>query len=76
MEGFCGAICIDASAAVVTVRPPDPAMVPEVAVTVRLPGTRAVAKPWDPGVLLTVAMLPSEVLQCAVPVRSCVLLSL
>src|SRR5437667_7578752 len=76
MAGFRGVIAIETRLAAVTVRLPEPLTDPDAAVIVTAPEARALARPWLPTVLLTVATVPSEELQCAVAVTSCVLLSL
>ena len=52
-----GAIAMLTSVAAVTVKPVVPEMAPRAAVIATAPGLRAVASPWEPGVLLTVAMV-------------------
>ena len=69
-------IAIETRLAAVTVRLPELLTDPDAAVIVTVPGTRVLARPWLPAVLLTVATVPSEELQCAVPETSCVLPSL
>src|SRR6266849_3899168 len=76
MAGFCGVSAIETRVAAVTVRLPEPLTDPDAAVIVTAPEARVLARPWLPTVLLTVATVPSEELQCTVPVTSCVLPSL
>ncbi len=62
---------IDCKRAGPTLNVPEPEIEPTDAVTVELPTATAVAKP----VLLTVATLAADEFQTAVPLTSCVLLS-
>lgn len=73
IDGFCGLTAIDSRAAGVTVRSADPLMAPEVARIVSSPLASVLANPEVPAALLTVANVPSEELQCTVPVTSWVL---
>jgi hypothetical protein len=59
-----------------TVRVVEPLIVPEAAVIVVVPAPVAVAKPWEPEVLLIVATAVADELQVAVLVKFCVLPSL
>ena len=63
MDGPCGLISMAARIAFVTVRLPDPATAPEVALMTVLPLPVLVAIPLLPGVLLTVATLATDELQ-------------
>ena len=63
------------SVADVTVNPVVPEMVPRVAVMVTVPGLTALAIPWEPAALLTVAMAPTVGAQVTDVVRSWVELS-
>jgi hypothetical protein len=63
MDGPCGLISMAAKIAVVTVKLPDPATPPEVALMTVLPLPVLVAVPLLPGVLLTVATLGTDELQ-------------
>jgi len=72
MVGMAGVTAMETRTAGVTVRVVEPAIDPEVAVTPVLPGATLVTRPCA----LTVAMLPSAVLQVAELVRSRVLPSL
>jgi hypothetical protein len=69
MDGLCGLISMAASVAVVTVRVPDPVIVPEVAVIVVIPGVTLVAYPAAP----IVATAGTDDAHAAVCVKSCVL---
>ncbi len=75
IEGLAGFTAIDTRAAAVTVSVVIPETVPELAEIVAMPVLTLVASPLEPDVLLMVAMVASEELQCAVAVRSCVDLS-
>lgn len=66
---------IETRAAEVTVRVVMPETIPELAEIETIPVLTLVAKPLDPPVLLILAMVASDELQCAVAVRSCVDLS-
>lgn len=72
IAGIAGVTAIETSMAGVTVRVVDPEINPELAVTLVLPRAILVASPCP----LTVAMVPSAVLQVAKLVRSSVLPSL
>lgn len=73
MSGDCGVIAMETSTAGVTVRAAEPVTDADMRLIVVAPGVSALARPWLPGVLETVASLPSLELQCPTVVRSCVL---
>ena len=75
MEGFVGVTTIDSSLAAVTLRVVEPVILPEVAVTVAVPRSLAIASPWDPPELemLTASVLEED--QVTLLVRFCLLLS-
>jgi hypothetical protein len=75
MLGFAGLIEMDTSVAGVTVRPADPDMLPDAAVTVVEPVATAATKPLEPAALLTVATPTLDELQVTAAVRFCVVLS-
>ena len=72
MLAFAGVTEIETSAAGVTVKPVEPAIVPSVAVIVIDPWPIDVASPLEPDALLIVATVASDELQVTVPVTSCV----
>lgn len=71
MDGLCGLTSMAAKIALVTVRLPDPVTVPTVALMTVLPLPVLVTIPLLPEVLLTVATLGTDELQCAELVTSC-----
>ena len=73
MVGLAGVTVIEFSEAFVTVRVADPEMLPMVALMVALPGPTAVAMPFVPPVLLTVATVLEDEFQVTPEVRFCVL---
>jgi hypothetical protein len=72
IDGLCGLTSMAAKIAFVTVRLPDPATAPKVALMTVLPLPVLVAIPLLPDVLLTVATLGTDELQWAELVTSCV----
>lgn len=75
MDGADGVTAIDASMADVTVRVVDPAIGPEAAEIVVVPGATLVANPRVPAALLIVATAAALDVHCTVPVMSCVVAS-
>ena len=75
MLGSAGVTSIDTSVASVTVNVVSPVTSPLIADTVVLPTPAAVARPFEPAALLTVATVSSEEAQVTCAVRSCVELS-
>ena len=63
MLGLAGVTATETSAAALTVRLPEPEMPPEAAVMVVVPAAPAVARPWDPAVLLMTAAAVFEDVQ-------------
>jgi hypothetical protein len=72
MLGLTGVTPRDTRLAAVTVKLVDPDIPLNVAVIVVDPGLNVVAKPFDPGMLLTDAMPATEELHVTELVRSCV----
>jgi hypothetical protein len=70
MLGFAGVTPNEVRVAAVTLRFVDPDIPPRVAVIVVEPGAKALAIPFEPGVLLTDATLPAEVFHVTELVRS------
>ena len=75
-EGFTGVTAIETNVAAVTVRMLVPLTKPDVAVIVVTPVPAPVARPFEPGALLTVAAAGSSELHVTDVVRSCVDVSL
>ena len=73
MVGLAGVTVIEFREAFVTVRVADPEMLPMVAVMVALPCATAVAMPFVPPVLLTVATVVEDEFQLTLEVRFWVL---
>jgi hypothetical protein len=63
MEGFWGATLMVTRVGGVTLKLADPLTEPDVARMLTDPAATLLAKPWLPGVSLTVATVPSEELQ-------------
>ena len=70
MLGFAGVTPRDTRVAAVTVKFVDPDMAPSVAVIAVAPGVTVLANPFDPGVLLTDATVPTDELHVTELVRS------
>jgi hypothetical protein len=75
IEGLAGVTAIETRVTSVTVRVVEPEMFPDVAVIVVVPAAIEAAFPFDPAVLLMVAIDSVEEVQITDVVRSCVLLS-
>ena len=69
IDGADGATEIDTSVGGVTVKIVEPLILPEVAEIVAAPVARALAKPWVPAILLTVATVLLLELQVTESVR-------
>ena len=75
MLGFVGDTSIDTSVADVTVRVVLPETVPDIALMTVEPAATAVARPLEPGALLTVATAAADEVQVTDAVRSWLVLS-